>query len=146
MSYILEKIKLILMNRIYAPHRWFIYFLLFIILASICRDFLVGDKPRIQYSAEEGVEFPAFANVDSGSDNTDYKWRLMPLVPHNPEKLSSAGRPLLPPLSSSGVKASTRHWLGTDNLGRDVLAGVIYGCRIAIIIGLISGLISMLLG
>ena len=45
---------------------------------------------------------------------------------------------------------STEYWLGTDNLGRDLLSRIIYGARISLIIGLtgstISSLISTSLG
>jgi peptide/nickel transport system permease protein len=33
-------------------------------------------------------------------------------------------------------KMSSTHWLGTDNLGRDILTRVIFGARISVIIGL----------
>ena len=38
------------------------------------------------------------------------------------------------------------HWLGTDNLGRDMLSRLLYGGRISILIGLVGTLTSMLLG
>lgn len=39
-----------------------------------------------------------------------------------------------------------RHWLGTDTLGRDVLAGMIRGCRVSLLIGLGSMLLALLIG
>lgn len=39
-----------------------------------------------------------------------------------------------------------RHWLGTDIIGRDVLAGIINGCQIALWIGICSSLLSMVIG
>ena len=41
---------------------------------------------------------------------------------------------------------SAAHWLGTDDLGRDVLSRLIYGCRIAVIAAAEATTIAVLLG
>src|SRR5258706_15187345 len=41
---------------------------------------------------------------------------------------------------------SWRHWLGTDELGRDVLALVAIGARTSLLVGIIASLISVVLG
>ncbi len=41
---------------------------------------------------------------------------------------------------------STRHWLGTDDQGRDLLARLIYGFRISVLFGLVLTLASSVIG
>ncbi len=59
------------------------------------------------------------------------------IAPHSPSQIDLAAR--LQP-------ASTAHWFGTDELGRDILSRVIYGARISMLVGasVVTG--SLLLG
>ncbi len=41
---------------------------------------------------------------------------------------------------------STKHWLGTDNLGRDLLTRILYGARISLSTGLLSSIWAMVIG
>lgn len=58
-------------------------------------------------------------------------------APYDPYAQNTENR-LMPP--------SFEHWLGTDELGRDVLSRIIYGARISLIIGLVPTSLSMMLG
>jgi oligopeptide transport system permease protein len=49
-------------------------------------------------------------------------------------------------LGSRLANPSRDHLLGTDTLGRDLLARVLYGTRISLMVGLVSTLISLLIG
>jgi peptide/nickel transport system permease protein len=73
---------------------------------------------------------------------------LAPLIaPHDPYAQELTRR-LIPPIWHP--QGTWTHALGTDNLGRDYLARVIYGARISLLIGIavmvISGLIGSALG
>lgn len=64
------------------------------------------------------------------------------LAPYDPTAQQVLAR-LMPPLSSS---SRGFHWLGTDQLGRDLLSNMIAGARLTLFIGLISNFIGMAIG
>ncbi len=59
------------------------------------------------------------------------------ITPYDPLKLNMRERLETP---------SAAHWLGTDELGRDVLTRLIYGARISITVGAISILVAISIG
>jgi len=69
------------------------------------------------------------------------------LVPHDPFA-QDLGKRLLVPFWMAG--SDPQHLLGTDQLGRDYLARLIYGCRISMMIGvtvtIMSGIIGITIG
>jgi len=56
-------------------------------------------------------------------------WALWPLVPYSPTEYNLF-EILSPP--------SSRHWLGTDDRGRDVLSRMIHGARISLSVGFVA--------
>src|SRR6185295_5271406 len=53
--------------------------------------------------------------------------------------------PTLQDLKLGAVAPNAAHWFGTDDLGRDVLARVIWGGRISLLVGLVGTLVSLLI-
>ncbi|UOQ50469.1 ABC transporter permease [Gracilibacillus caseinilyticus] len=49
-------------------------------------------------------------------------------------------------LMNANKAASSEHWFGTDNLGRDVFARTWYGAQISLFIGLMAALIDIVIG
>ncbi len=73
---------------------------------------------------------------------------LAPLLAgHDPAAVDPLNR-LKPPMWLEG--GTKEHWLGTDNLGRDMWSRIVYGSRVSLIVGigavLVSGAIGAVLG
>ncbi len=61
-----------------------------------------------------------------------------PLIsPYDPYKID---------FSKVAAPPSAAHWLGTDELGRDLLTRLIYGARISLLIGVVPALIAQFVG
>lgn len=58
------------------------------------------------------------------------------LAPYDP--MSQDFIPLEPP--------SSEHWLGTDDIGRDLLSRIIFGSRISLFVGVVTVVISLVVG
>lgn len=66
----------------------------------------------------------------------------------------AAGRPWAPVghdpdrvrLEAALEAPSSRHWLGTDSLGRDVAARMVHGTRVSVAVGLLSALLAVAIG
>jgi peptide/nickel transport system permease protein len=68
------------------------------------------------------------------------------VAPHNPFDLTTLvlSDARLPPAWQDG--GSTKYVLGTDDQGRDILSALIYGARISLVVGVVSVLLSMVVG
>ena len=60
-----------------------------------------------------------------------------PLSTHDPIA-TDASHTLAPP--------GSRHWLGSDHLGRDIYSRIIHGARVSLIVGVVSTLLGSVLG
>jgi peptide/nickel transport system permease protein len=72
---------------------------------------------------------------------------LAPLIaPQNPYDLAKLDLldARLPPGAAS-VSGMT-YWLGTDGQGRDMLSAIIYGLRVSLMVGVLSGVIALTIG
>jgi ABC-type dipeptide/oligopeptide/nickel transport system permease subunit len=65
------------------------------------------------------------------------------LAPHDPLAVNIRHR-LAPPAWMEG--GAPAHWLGTDQVGRDLLSRVIYGGRVSLMVGVAAVLISATIG
>lgn len=126
------------------------YVVLLLALVALFADFLANDRPLF-LSYKGKIHFPIVRGylVDLGWAqwplellNVDYKKLqsdrvIFPPIPYRQTQIDLLA-PLEPP--------SSRHWFGTDRLGRDVLAGMIHGARISLSIGFVAVGIAVVIG
>ncbi|MCC6410913.1 MAG: ABC transporter permease [Saprospiraceae bacterium] len=128
-----------------------LYFLVFVFLLALFRDLLANGKPL--YCRIEGENWYPGLRSMLNSDDIPYGhpvldsirlhdlWKSYPYeksifapIPYSPGEWS--GRMpvslLKPGEIHTGLKPRFRHWLGTDDTGRDVAAALVGGARIAV--------------
>ena len=137
-----------------------LYFVGVLASIAILADVLANEKPLI-CKYKDSVYFPVFRggavalginewpkefqNVEW--NNLPYDWAVFPPIPYLPKNVDYANAQFVSPFADQVVKSTQwRHWLGTDNLGHDVLAGMIHGTRIALLVGLVSMSIASVIG
>ncbi len=119
----------------------------FFLIMAIAAPFIANDIP-IYFRNHHETMWPLFSD-----QSTSHKpWKdpnatvIYPVIPFSPTQTNVSSR-YLPPLSQEIVDGqSHRHWLGTDRLGRDVAAGIVYGCRKSLWVGLLSMVVAILIG
>ncbi|MBT4989515.1 MAG: ABC transporter permease [Rickettsiales bacterium] len=131
--------------------------LILVLLISLFADFIANDKPIfIRYDGKSYFPiFTIYAETEFGGDfetEPDYK------DPFVKNLINNKGFYVMPPIKYSydtinfnlGSPPPTapdyENLLGTDDLGRDVLARLIYGVRISLAFGIILTILSSIVG
>ncbi|MCX6141137.1 MAG: ABC transporter permease [Candidatus Kapabacteria bacterium] len=124
-----------------------------IAVIAIFADVLANDKP-IVCSLRGELYFPVvrefgvtvgvsswgaeFATADWKA--LPYDWAIYPPIPYSP---GSTDKNLVTLKDRSPSRA---HWLGTDDIGRDVMAGLLHGSRYALSIGFVAMSLALSIG
>ncbi|MGE3539863.1 MAG: ABC transporter permease [Candidatus Tectimicrobiota bacterium] len=125
---------------------------------SLCAEFYANSRPLLVSYAGR-FYFPLwreYADLTFGGDfvtEADYQdpfirqqltsggnWAIYPPIPWDYKTLNRD------PELHHPSPPSRRNWLGTDDRGRDVLARLLYGCRISLLFGLVLACIATALG
>jgi microcin C transport system permease protein len=135
-------------------------FWIFLVLftLSLFAEFIANDRPLL-VSYDHHWYFPVLFDYPETSfdedflpTETDYTdpdvqhsirahgWMLWPAIPFNYNTIAKD----LP--APAPTPPTWRNWLGTDDLGRDVLARVIYGFRISVLFGFALTVLSSVVG
>ena len=140
--------------------KWSLRVLIVIIFIALFSDFIANEKPL--YCKIEGkTYFPILKEyaVDLGLSKWepkfiripwqehDYEYRIMPPIPYSHFTFDKKNIHFVSPFGKQDVSSNRYwHWMGTDYLGRDILAGMIRGTRVAMLIGILSMAIATLIG
>ena len=100
---------------------------------------IVKDYPETTFGGDFDVATDFYDPYLQGKIQNN-GFAVWPIIPFSYDTIDFNMREPLP------AAPSTRHWLGTDDLGRDVLARLIYGFRISVLFGLALTLISSVIG
>ena len=142
------------------PAVWALRMIVFIAIIGLSADFLANEKPLMckyegkvffpvvrEYIVDFGGSWPTELSniVDWKTANYDYV--IWAPVPYGQSEMDYMNANYVSPTGDQNVK-STRwwHWLGTDEVGRDVMSGMIHGTRIAMMVGVVSMSIASIIG
>ena len=130
---------------------WSLRFLFVIFLIALFGDFIANEKP-IYCKIGGKTHFPIFKQyaVDLGIGHWEAEFFQKGWKEHDYEKV------IFPPIPYSSLtidrgytnfaEPQSAHWLGTDQLGRDVATGMISGTRTAMLVGVIAMSIASFIG
>lgn len=142
------------------PAMWSLRFIIFIALIGLSADFLANEKP-LMCKIDGTTYFPVFREylVDLGGSwptelsnlvdwkTANYESAIWAPIPYGQSELDFMNANYASPLDDQNVKSKRWwHWLGTDEIGRDVMSGMIHGTRIAMMVGVVSMSIASLIG
>jgi len=137
-----------------------LYFIGFLVLLALSADFLANEKPL--YCKYQGkTHFPVLKSyaVDLGLakwppellnvrwNELEYDSVLFPPIPYSPSNQDKYNGMFKSPTEEQRIKSKRwHHWLGTDQMGRDVFSGMIHATRIALTVGIVSMSIASFIG
>ncbi|MBK8350933.1 MAG: ABC transporter permease [Saprospirales bacterium] len=136
------------------------YIVCFLAFIALFADVLANEKP-LYCSYKGNTYFPVFReygvmmgfakwppdlrNIDWL--NTKFDAVVRAPIPYSPTTLDPFNSGFVSPFGKQDVTSTRwRHWLGTENIGRDILASLIHGTRIALTVGLVSMSIATIIG
>lgn len=146
--------------RIFKQNRrawWSLVLLAVIVLLSLLAELLANDRPLIVKYRDQwyfplvqnyrdidfGGDFPTpadFADPYLRRNIEQHGWMLMPPVPFS---FNTVDMEMDQPTPAA---PSRRHWLGTDDEGRDIFARILYGLRLSLFFAFVLTLISSAIG
>lgn len=140
--------------------KWAVLYLCFFAGTGLFSDFLANERPLVykdqgkwnfpiarQLAAAIGLAQEDGKYIQQGWAGQKFEWAILPPVPYSAETIDRKNLGAKSPFGPQRVQTKRYwHWLGTDQAGHDVAAGLIHGTRVALLIGLIGMLTATLIG
>ncbi len=151
-------------RRQFAKNRlavWALRFFWAILFIAVFADFIANEKPLVcrldgqtmfpvvrQYAVKLGLASWNERFVTQSWTEHKYDFALFPPIPYSSTTIDKYNRNFTGPFDEQRKLRSPqwRHWMGTDELGRDVAAGMVHGTRIAVSVGVIAMSIASVIG
>lgn len=111
--------------------------------AALGADLLASDLPLLARVGDRTFVLPCLTRPPALIGKTP-DWQLRTPIPWGPlQTLASTGelRDEPPPWAPDG-----KHWLGTDELGRDVTARLVHGARVSLFVAFFTMVIAVVVG
>jgi peptide/nickel transport system permease protein len=126
----------------------FNYFLLLIPLLCIIYIFFRKNKKAFRIAAAAAIILVLipFFMFSSRVDKKDWREDMQSLKPGGLALFAPVPFGPYELIAAPYEKPSARHWLGADQIGRDVLSRMIYGSRVSLAVGIFATLIELLIG
>ncbi len=126
--------------------------------ASLCAGLIANQRPLVlRYQGD--LYFPVLFTYPETAFGGEFETEAEYLDPYVAERIAAAGGWMLwPPIrygpstidlqlaESAPTPPSRQHWLGTDDVGRDILARLLYGFRVSLLFGLLLTAASTAIG
>lgn len=110
--------------------------------------FLANDKAILCF-CPDGLSMPVFqkSSVDRRQADQKCSFCVFPPIRYTAYQIDLENSGYTGPFDAQKIPSIYhRHWLGTDKIGRDVAAGLLYGARNSLLTGFLSMILGLLLG
>ena len=128
-----------------------------VFVLSLFSELIANDKPLIMRYKND-LYFPVFKTYTDADFGGDFPTEANYKDPCIVKNINENGWMLMPPLEFSfntidyeidkptPTPPSKRHWLGTDDEGRDIVARILYGIRLSVVFAFLLTMISSVIG
>ena len=136
---------------------WSLWIFALLFLLSLFAEFIANDKP-IVFAQNGALHFPVFFTYTEKELGGQFESEAHYRDPYVIGLIEKDGWMLWPPVRYSyatidwdlpppyPAPPSSEHWLGTDGLGSDTFAKLLYGFRMSVLFGLTLTLVSSVIG